>query len=551
MDYIVHNGSGRAEIDGGDGTDTIFGGAAADLIHGGADGDDIDGRGGVDQLFGDGGDDIIHWDYADLVLGTVDGGAGYDMLEIVGQKGVDDFLHHLARRQQLQGRQLQGRRRGGLAHRRRTSRTCGSIRAPGPTRSPLDYMAGSGLSFIVLSTGKNVVRTGTELVTDESGQPIEQDRFSISDDGAPDTVTILGHDGDRTTSTLSDNTDSRTWPPASACRLGGLPTIVVSDSVRSEGDTLIVSTRGGDDSVERQRDRDRPRGAEDHRRRRQRHPEGHALQRRHRQRQGQRHRHRRPRPRRVLRREPEREQRRRRRRRRAHRRGRRERDRHPGREPRRAHRDLQRRRRPLQRPAGHRQPAEQRRQRALRSRQERGRRAHRRRRPLGGGRHGREPEEPVREGADQRRRRQQHLRGQRPRPHDPGRQHAASPSSTGAATATLRQRGQRRRRIPEHYLVTVPADSAAIVDIRQLGANDAQRPAGGDRHRFGRPLPARPPTALAGDAIGTIQAQEIRAGKTALTDAMTITHQGVENVEINSAAATTGWRCARSTPARR
>jgi Ca2+-binding RTX toxin-like protein len=42
-------------------------------------------------MYGDAGNDLIHWDYADLVLGTVDGGTGTDILEIVGQKGVDDF----------------------------------------------------------------------------------------------------------------------------------------------------------------------------------------------------------------------------------------------------------------------------------------------------------------------------------------------------------------------------------------------------------------------------------------------------------------------------
>ena len=83
MDYIVHDGSGRAEIDGGAGSDKIYGGMGDDLIHGGPDGDDIDGRGGIDAIYGDGGDDLIHWDYADLVLNTIDGGAGNDTLEIV------------------------------------------------------------------------------------------------------------------------------------------------------------------------------------------------------------------------------------------------------------------------------------------------------------------------------------------------------------------------------------------------------------------------------------------------------------------------------------
>jgi Ca2+-binding RTX toxin-like protein len=144
MDYIIHNGKGRAVIDGGEGGDKIFGGAAADLIRGGGGDDDIDGRGGIDQMYGDAGNDLIHWDYADLVLGTVDGGTGTDILEIVGTSGVDDFYDHLAGRQQLQGRQLQGRRRGRFDHRRRMSRTCAWTPAPAPTTITLDYMAELG-----------------------------------------------------------------------------------------------------------------------------------------------------------------------------------------------------------------------------------------------------------------------------------------------------------------------------------------------------------------------------------------------------------------------
>src|SRR6185369_8266182 len=76
----------------------------------------------------------------------------------------------------------------------------------GADKITLGYMAGSGLSFVELSAGKNVVNQGTEIVTDPtSGQPIERAKVAISDDLAPDVVTILGHDGNSDTITLDDN----------------------------------------------------------------------------------------------------------------------------------------------------------------------------------------------------------------------------------------------------------------------------------------------------------------------------------------------------------
>jgi hypothetical protein len=227
----------------------IFGGAAADLIHGGAGNDEINGRGGVDQLFGDGGDDLIHWDYADLVLGTVDGGADYDVLSIVGQKTVDDFLVT-----SLGGSKFKvANFKAGVAAGSLTAKDFEDLRLDtraGADRITVDYMAGSGLgsSTIVLSTGKNVVRSGTEMVANESGQLIEQDKFTISDDGAPDTVTILGYDGiDDITLSDTDDTDAAT---GIRVQIDGLPLIIVTDTVRSEGDTLIVSTLGGNDIID-------------------------------------------------------------------------------------------------------------------------------------------------------------------------------------------------------------------------------------------------------------------------------------------------------------
>ena len=43
--------------------------------------------------------------------------------------------------------------------------------------------------------GRNVVSAGIEMVTDpDTGQLVEQQKLTISDDGAADTITILGRD---------------------------------------------------------------------------------------------------------------------------------------------------------------------------------------------------------------------------------------------------------------------------------------------------------------------------------------------------------------------
>ncbi len=116
-------------------------------------------------------------------------------------------------------------------------------------------MAGSGLSFIDLSAGKNVVNSGTEFVTDPvSGQPIERPKVTISDDLAPDLITILGNDGNADTITLDDNAVNGVAGIgvhfAGAGAGGGTLDIVVADSVRAEGDTLVISTLGGNDSID-------------------------------------------------------------------------------------------------------------------------------------------------------------------------------------------------------------------------------------------------------------------------------------------------------------
>ena len=159
-DYIIHNGSGRAEIDAAPGNDNIFGSVAPDFIRGGTGNDFIDGRGGVDQLFGDAGNDIIHWDYADLVLGTVEGGADYDKLDLVGRKGLDEFVITSLGDGKFKVANLKAGAVAGSI----TGKDFEDLRLDaraGGDKITLDYMGGSGLDFIVLGAGKNVVNTGT------------------------------------------------------------------------------------------------------------------------------------------------------------------------------------------------------------------------------------------------------------------------------------------------------------------------------------------------------------------------------------------------------
>jgi hypothetical protein len=247
MDYIIHNGKGRAVIDGGEGGDKIY-----------------RRRGGRP-------DPRRRWrrrhrrsrrhrpdvrrcrqrpdplGLCDLVLGTVDGGAGTDILEIVGTEGRGRLL--LSPRWAAAASRSptsQGRRRGRFHHRR-------LHRGPAPGRPRrrrhhhLDYMAelGPGLRGAE-SGGKNVVQYRHRNGHDpESGQPIEQTKVQPS----RMTARRHHHHPGRDDAT-GDSSRCTTIPQKGIAGIGlafaaaGVPHIVVADSVRAEGDTLIVSTRG-------------------------------------------------------------------------------------------------------------------------------------------------------------------------------------------------------------------------------------------------------------------------------------------------------------------
>jgi hypothetical protein len=137
--------------------------------------DDIDGRGGADQMFGDGGDDLIHWDYADLTLGTVDGGAGTTSSKSsVRRVRTTSWSHRWAASSFKVANFKAGTVAGSI-----TGKNFEDLRLDaraGADRITVDYMAGSGLSFVALSPARmSCAPAPSSSTIPESGQPIEQE----------------------------------------------------------------------------------------------------------------------------------------------------------------------------------------------------------------------------------------------------------------------------------------------------------------------------------------------------------------------------------------
>jgi hypothetical protein len=319
----------------------LIGGSGGDLIRGGGGDDDIDGRGGADAIFGDAGDDLIHWDYADVALATVDGGTGNDILEIVGTPAADDF-----RISSLGGNRFT------VANFKGGANAAGSITGAnfedlrldaraGADRIAVDYLAGAGLSFVSLSAGKNVVRTGTELVNDpESGQPVERARFSVADDARPTASASWAPTAWPTPSPFRKTPRTASPARASPSARPACPPSCWPTACAAKATPWSSTHAGGDEQYQRLGHRHRPRRTGPHRRGRQRLSVGLALQRCHRRRNRQRHLCRRPRARRV------------------HRRLAGRRGRHAGRRPGRTPGDRRAGRGPVQRPSGGGQPAQ-------------------------------------------------------------------------------------------------------------------------------------------------------------------------------------------------
>ena len=262
FDYIIHDGRGSATIDGGAGDDVIFGGAKNDIIRGGDGMDEIDGRGGVDEMYGDAGKDLIHWDYVDLALERLEGGTGTgDTLMIYGLPDSDAFEIT-----SLGGSRFKVVNDGaGSIIGKSFEKLVIEGRGDGDTFT-VGYLGTSGLDLVDLSAGQEVTEGDVELV-EVNGQLVEQPTVITTPDKSGDDILIFGEDGGSASdyvtiedydvdglvgmsivfSNGSTATSAPLFNPGSAGTT--LYTIVVSHSVRAEGDTVTVDTVGGNDLI--------------------------------------------------------------------------------------------------------------------------------------------------------------------------------------------------------------------------------------------------------------------------------------------------------------
>ena len=265
-DYVTHGGLGGATLIGGPGNDQLFGGIANDLIYGddpcttppttstaaceaAADGgDEIDGRGGSDKIYAGGGNDLIRLKMpTTAVLPTIEGGTGTDFLVVTASTGPDNL--RVSKGSDLRIYQVAN---------------TGSVDANGIEELDVDLGAGadkitidtlnnSSVKVVSVNTGQIVTDTGQTVLVPDPDDPnikVKQPVLIFTPDGAADTITIEGRDdvGDVFTITGADPVNDRITDVRVVHQNDS--DVFVTNSVRSEGDTLVINGNGGADRID-------------------------------------------------------------------------------------------------------------------------------------------------------------------------------------------------------------------------------------------------------------------------------------------------------------
>jgi Ca2+-binding RTX toxin-like protein len=202
----------KLTIDGGTGQDDILGSQGADALVGGGDGDLVVGDNGNDAAFMGAGNDTFQWSPGD----------GSDTLE--GQDGTDEMLFFGSNVSE----NIDIAANGGRVL---FTRNIAAVTMDLDDVENIDFRALGGADSIVVGdlTGTDVKPVGLDLRGPDGGG-----------DGAPDTVTVNGTQGDDAFGAAGD---------AGGVAVSGLKAEVAISSAEQSNDRLTLNGLGGNDSV--------------------------------------------------------------------------------------------------------------------------------------------------------------------------------------------------------------------------------------------------------------------------------------------------------------
>ena len=202
-------------IDGGNGDDTLIGGSGNEVLVGGRGDDVVDGNGGTDTAFLGKGDDTFIWDPGD----------GSDVVE--GDSGSDTMIFNGAGGNEIMTAKANGDRVS-------FTRNLGTIVMDLDGIEAIDVNALGGTDTITVDdlSGTDLSRVNIDLAAALGGSAA---------DGAADTVTVTGTDGNDTIAADANG---------AAVDVSGLPAAVRITHADPALDKLVIDTLAGADSVE-------------------------------------------------------------------------------------------------------------------------------------------------------------------------------------------------------------------------------------------------------------------------------------------------------------
>ncbi|HXG48652.1 MAG TPA: calcium-binding protein, partial [Methylomirabilota bacterium] len=242
-DFILHEGSLAALLIGGAGNDRIIGGSGADQIFGddqagllGGD-DDITGGGGADVITTGAGNDLVNLAFNGFGSVITDG-SGNDLLWITGTSSADNIVIKPG----VVNGQVMLLSGGGTI----TGNGLEQLRVDAGTGSDsitVENLANSGVTSLTFDLGRRAAVVGTTL--DEDGQVVPI--FAYSNDGGTDTVRIVGTEQ---ADIFQASTGADGDGVARVQVIQGTRQFNLYSSVRSENDTLILDSLGGNDTID-------------------------------------------------------------------------------------------------------------------------------------------------------------------------------------------------------------------------------------------------------------------------------------------------------------